>query len=156
MVELFKYSQAEQRVECYPTGYLPIILSLVAKEFQLTEDKLLAPNRCKAWIAEARQIAMYLANVECAVTMTDIAKYFRRDRTTVSYACAKIEDRRDDDYFDQQLEQLTMKLQQKIALAQSLKYQEIKTQGEKTNPRPNMPLVLTKTGRILQWVHKPE
>lgn len=48
----------------------------------------------------AQQIAMYVCHVGLRLTMTDIARGFGRDRTTVGYACAKVEDRRDDHAFD--------------------------------------------------------
>ena len=51
-------------------------------------------------IAHVQQIAMYVCHVALQLTMTDIARGFGRDRTTVGYACAKVEDRRDDRAFD--------------------------------------------------------
>ncbi|MEQ8823668.1 MAG: hypothetical protein RIC14_04770 [Filomicrobium sp.] len=38
--------------------------------------------------------------------MTEVGRIFERDRTTVSHACALIEDRRDEPIFDQLLEML--------------------------------------------------
>ena len=43
---------------------------------------------------------MYVCHVGLQLTMTDIARGFGRDRTTVGYACARVEDRRDDRAFD--------------------------------------------------------
>ena len=43
---------------------------------------------------------MYVCHVALQLTMTDVARGFGRDRTTVGYACAKVEDRRDDRAFD--------------------------------------------------------
>lgn len=51
-------------------------------------------------ISHVQQIAMYVCHVALQLTMTDIARGFGRDRTTVGYACAKVEDRRDDRAFD--------------------------------------------------------
>jgi chromosomal replication initiation ATPase DnaA len=56
--------------------------------------------------SRARQIAMYLANVVFGVGMTDCARAFGRDRSTVSYACRRIEDERDDPAFDERLDAL--------------------------------------------------
>lgn len=54
----------------------------------------------------ARQVAMYLSHVCFSVAMTDIAKVFRRDRTSVTHACHVVEDRRDDPLFDGMLDRL--------------------------------------------------
>lgn len=56
-------------------------------------------DRCFA-VAHVQQIAMYVCHVALQLTMTDVARGFGRDRTTVGYACAKVEDRRDDRAFD--------------------------------------------------------
>jgi len=46
---------------------------------------------------------MYLAHVGGGLPMTEVGRMFARDRTTVSHACAVIEDRRDDPNFDRAL-----------------------------------------------------
>ena len=51
-------------------------------------------------IAEARQVAMYLAHVCCRMLLTEVGAMFGRDRTTVAHACLKVEYRRDDPNFD--------------------------------------------------------
>lgn len=51
----------------------------------------------------ARHIAIYLAHVACGMRVTDVARAFERDPATIRYACARIEDARDDLYFDQKL-----------------------------------------------------
>ena len=51
-------------------------------------------------VLHVQQIAMYVCHVALRLTMTDIARGFGRDRTTVGYACARVEDRRDDRAFD--------------------------------------------------------
>lgn len=82
------------------------VKQVTAKAFGVSLDELDAPTRSKAHIAFARQTAMYLANVVCSYSLTDVAQAFGRDRTTVSHACHLIEDRRDDDAFDQFLDRL--------------------------------------------------
>ncbi len=54
----------------------------------------------------ARHVSMYLAHVSCRMTLSDVGRLYARDRTTVAYACAVIEDRRDDPKFDSALELL--------------------------------------------------
>jgi len=51
-------------------------------------------------IAFARQMAMYLAHTGFGLTLTEVGLCFQRDRTTVRYACALIEDHRDGPPFD--------------------------------------------------------
>jgi hypothetical protein len=51
-------------------------------------------------VAHVQQIAMYVCHVALQLTMTDVARGFGRDRTTVGHACARVEDRRDDRAFD--------------------------------------------------------
>jgi hypothetical protein len=57
-------------------------------------------------IAEARQVAMYLAHVCCRMSLTEVGAMFGRDRTTVAHACLKVEYRRDDPNFDRALDVL--------------------------------------------------
>lgn len=63
-------------------------------------------TRGHACAARARQIAMYLTYVAWQWPLVRVGAAFDRDRTTVSYACRLIEDLRDDDAFDAQLERL--------------------------------------------------
>jgi len=67
---------------------------------------LLSRSRCVASIAHARQLAMYLVHILLGKTLTEVGALFGRDRTTVAYACARIEDERDDSGFDGYLARL--------------------------------------------------
>ena len=49
---------------------------------------------------------MYLAHVVLGLTLTEVGQVFARDRTTVAYACGRVEDLRDDLAFDRSLELL--------------------------------------------------
>ncbi|WP_244481192.1 helix-turn-helix domain-containing protein [Rhizobium sp. Leaf371] len=51
-------------------------------------------------MVHVRQIAMYVSHVVLQVTLTDIGIAFGRDRSTVSYSCHVVEDRRDAADFD--------------------------------------------------------
>ena len=55
-----------------------------------------APSRLRLHTAGARQLAMYLCHVLLGMTLTQVGQFFGRDRTTVAYACALVEDMRDD------------------------------------------------------------
>ena len=76
------------------------LLELVAAERGVPAALLVHDSRCQARIAEARQIAMYLMHVVLRRKYADFGAFFGRDRTTVSHACALIEDRRDNSRFD--------------------------------------------------------
>jgi len=49
---------------------------------------------------------MYLSHVVLGQSLTAVGVAFGRDRTTVSYACALIEDMRDDPGFDDEVTRL--------------------------------------------------
>ncbi len=83
-----------------------VIELAVTRVFDVESKRLAAENRGVARIAEARQVAMYLAHVACGLSLTDVGRAFGRDRTTVAHACAVIEDRRDDLVFDRALDLL--------------------------------------------------
>lgn len=85
-----------------------VVEQAVALTFGVSAPELRAPTRCKAPVAFARQVAMYLTHVVCGLSLTDVGTLFGRDRTTVAYACGLVEDRRDDPGFDRSLEQLEL------------------------------------------------
>lgn len=60
----------------------------------------------EAGLILARHVSMYLAHVACRMSLSDVGRIYARDRTTVAYACATIENRRDDPKFDRALELL--------------------------------------------------
>ncbi|GGH06338.1 hypothetical protein GCM10007420_23560 [Glycocaulis albus] len=69
-----------------------------------------ASGRGTAEAAQARQVAMYLAHVAFEMSLARVALAFGRDRSTVAYACHKIEDMRDDAAFDARLDDLETSL----------------------------------------------
>lgn len=77
----------------------PDFAALVARAFHLPPADLLARTR-RADIALARQVAIYVAHVGLAETLTTAGRRFGRDRTTAAHACRRVEDRRDDPGFD--------------------------------------------------------
>jgi chromosomal replication initiation ATPase DnaA len=68
---------------------------------------LLHASRCRAEVALARQLAMYLMHVCLQRQYAEVGRFFGRDRTTVWHACALIEDRREDTRFDAEVEDLS-------------------------------------------------
>jgi hypothetical protein len=79
---------------------------VVATSFGVPIPELQAPTRRTANVARARQVAMYLCHVVFGINLTRVGELFGRDRTTASYACALVEDRRDDPGFDREVERL--------------------------------------------------
>ncbi len=88
---------------------------LVARRFEVALTEIGAPTRRSPQTARARQAAMYLAHVALGVRFASVGEGFGRDRSTASYACRRIEDKRDDPAFDSALDGLEMAA--RIALA---------------------------------------
>ncbi len=80
-----------------------VAVKLSADRYEVTVEDLSAHTRRSPQVARARQVAMYLAHVAFGVPLAEVGTCFGRDRTTVSYACHRIEDRRDDPGFDADL-----------------------------------------------------
>ncbi len=100
---------------------------VAAEAFDVSDAVLIAPNRCRAHIALARQVAMYLTHVVASISLTDIALAFSRDRTTVSHACRRIEDKRDELLFDLQIEQLEARMRRELERIKLAEVLEAKT-----------------------------
>ncbi len=78
----------------------------ISNVFGIRSEGLWHGKRGVRDVAEARQVAMYLAHVCCRMTLTEVGLMFGRDRTTVAHACLKVEYRRDDPSFDRALDVL--------------------------------------------------
>jgi len=83
--------------------YCNLSVIFTAKYYDVQIHELMSRTRANAQAAQARQIAVYLAHTLFSVSYRDVALYFRRDRTTVAYACRVIEDHRDSRIFDEKL-----------------------------------------------------
>jgi chromosomal replication initiation ATPase DnaA len=66
----------------------------------VSSEAILGEERGTVEVAFARQVAMYLCHAGFQLSLTRVAVAFGRDRSTVSYACHMIEDRRDEPQFD--------------------------------------------------------
>lgn len=95
----------------YPNRPITDVISLVAREKNVPQRLLTHPSRCRATASQARHLAMYLSYVVLGRTLAEIGEEFGRDRTTVSYACAHIEDMRDDPAFDAEVARLEASLE---------------------------------------------
>jgi hypothetical protein len=78
----------------------------VAQVFGVAQHEICFPTRGHRHAAHARQVAMYVTHISCGINLTEVGTIYGRDRTTVAYACALVEDRRDDPIFDRALELL--------------------------------------------------
>ncbi len=102
-------------------AYLAAALTAYALGLKL--EALLAPGRGTPAESRARHIAIYLAHVGLGMSLARVARAFDRDRSTISYACHVVEDLRDEDAFDDFVEQLTLglvsvaKLDEAVAVA---------------------------------------
>lgn len=85
---------------------LGLLLRLVCRDRHVSLESMLMPSRGRAEIASARQLAMYLAHVVLSQPVTVVAGAFGRHWSTVGYACAAIEDQRDDPDFDEAVSRL--------------------------------------------------
>jgi chromosomal replication initiation ATPase DnaA len=75
--------------------------SVAAFALKVRLPEILEAPRGGADVVLARQVAMYLCQVGFELSLARVAVAFHRDRSTVAHACHAIEDRRDDDQFDQ-------------------------------------------------------
>jgi chromosomal replication initiation ATPase DnaA len=83
---------AELRIE--------IVQFMTAMNFGISMREIQGATRGNARIALARQTAMYLCHTALSMRISDIARGFGRDPSTVWHALALVEDLRDDPVFD--------------------------------------------------------
>ena len=88
--------------------------AMVAHLYGVSTDDLHGTTRGGARTAFARQLAMYLTHVVYGLTLSQVATQFGRDRTTVSHACHRVEDMRDDPAIDRLLWRLERLLREAI------------------------------------------
>lgn len=89
-----------------PAARAKIAIAVVSAADGIAVETLLGLQRSPAPVAAARQLAMYLAHVALGLSQSDVARAFRRDRTTVAHACRRIEDQRDGIGFDRRVAEL--------------------------------------------------
>lgn len=82
------------------------LAELVAEARGVALGQLLQRERGIAGIAVARQIGMYLMHTLFGRQYADVGRFFGRDRTTVSYACAQVEEMRENAEFDAELSRI--------------------------------------------------
>ncbi len=106
-----------QQSHAFVSSAADLVAAIVCSEKKVSRSLIFNQSRCRAETARARQLAMYLAHVVLGQSLTSIGIAFGRDRTTVSHACALIEDLRDDPTFDEEVSRLEFMLEQAGAKA---------------------------------------
>lgn len=90
---------------------------MVATAYEVTGDHLFNNARGNSREIRARQISMYLMHICLSFSLTEIARIYARDRTTIGHACRVIEDMRDTPVFDDRIIEMEETIQTVIALA---------------------------------------
>ncbi|ESR22762.1 ATPase involved in DNA replication initiation [Lutibaculum baratangense AMV1] len=78
----------------------------VARHHGVALSEMMAPGRATARAKWARHTTMYLERVVLQLTCEEIAARFGHHRTSVTHACRKVEERRDEAAFDARLQAL--------------------------------------------------
>lgn len=85
-----------------------LAVQLVSGRFEVPAAQIVARRRGSRRAARARQTAMYLAHVALCLPVMAVGKAFHRAHATVSHACHRVEDRRDEPAFDAALADLEL------------------------------------------------
>ena len=93
-----------------------LTLAAVAAASGAPPAKIITTNRGCARIAWARHLAIYLQHVAFVASLSSCARLVGRDRATVRYACARIEDARDERRFDDGLSRLECALREQAQM----------------------------------------
>ena len=83
-----------------------LVTRLLAQSSGISERAILSGRRGRSDTVRARQLAMYLVHTSFSLPYAVVGEAFRRDRTTVTYACRTIEDLRDDPAEDHRISRL--------------------------------------------------
>lgn len=108
-------NRAAARGAAGTSGSCAPVIALVSRQKHVPATLLTHRSRGHMSAARARQLAMYLSHVVLGRSLTEIGEAFGRDRTTVSYACAVIEDMRDDPAFDEEVTQFEHRLESLVS-----------------------------------------
>jgi hypothetical protein len=77
-----------------------IVVACTALAFGLSRRGLMQAGRDRPRAVLARQVAMYLLHVAFSLSMQEVGRLFRRDRSTVAHACRRIEEWREQEAAD--------------------------------------------------------
>lgn len=104
---------------CKPSHKLlaTFVNQMVASAFELPSERLLRYDRGNAKATRARQIAIYLMHTGLSFSLSTISRIYKKDRTTIGYACRVIEDLRDNPAFDDRILELEETISTVLKLA---------------------------------------
>ena len=108
--------------DAWRRGCVHATLELITDEFDVSTSCILAAGRSRSHISLARHTAMYLCHVICSIPIIQVGKIFNRDRTTVAYACQKIEDMRDNVDFERFITRLETRVKRRM---DALEFQQL-------------------------------
>jgi chromosomal replication initiation ATPase DnaA len=91
---------AKPAVSARTRRHIRAACDLAAAAFDISTSDLESPTRGRPDAALARHVAMYIAHTSFSLPLSSVAEAFGRDRSTVSYACHSVEDRRDQPAFE--------------------------------------------------------
>lgn len=77
-----------------------IVRHMTTEMVMLIGDRVPLRRAMRHDLCHTRQISMYVCHVVLQISQSDIALAFGRDRSTVGHACHVVEDRRDEQAFD--------------------------------------------------------
>ncbi len=89
--------------DIYDIAITRLVANSVALAIGTKEEYLLGPSRGAHALALGRQTMQYLMHVTFGMDYTRIGYWTNRDRTSVSYACGRIEEYRDNLSYDKAL-----------------------------------------------------
>ena len=87
--------EAREAEAAHDRAKAAFVTHLVAMATGVPPQAMLTGLRARGKVSEARAMAMYLLHVGFALPQNRVAAAFRRDRTTISHACQKVEDMRE-------------------------------------------------------------
>lgn len=77
-----------------------LVQMLAGEMVTIAGDRAPLRRNRRRTLCHTRQIAIYVCHVALQIPQGDVGAAFGKDRSTVGYACAVVEDRRDDEAFD--------------------------------------------------------
>ncbi|MGC6471934.1 MAG: helix-turn-helix domain-containing protein [Parvibaculales bacterium] len=77
-----------------------LVVANISIVHRMPINAIMDTRRGRKRVSEARQLSQYLCHISFRQSFSDIGKSFKRDRTSVSHACQRIENLRDVGNYD--------------------------------------------------------
>ncbi|WP_018267569.1 helix-turn-helix domain-containing protein [Methylosinus sp. LW4] len=111
---------APRRSDHFPSSAL--CAAAAAAVCGVPPDALRSARRGRANVADARHLAVYLDHVAFGASLSACARAFARDRASIRHACARVEDRRDEENFDRAVAALEQALRAQRRLVETIAF----------------------------------